>query len=102
MPHRGGEFLIPRARPVRRSDLAGRLAQVTAAGTASGGRIAQERVTIAAACVGSAQSLSFLSVGLRVADLASYSSLLMSTLVECVPNFSEGRDENKWPPLLRP
>ncbi len=32
---------------------------------------------------------------MRVADLASYSFALMSTLVECVPNFSEGRDKAK-------
>ena len=32
---------------------------------------------------------------MRVTDLASYSSGLMSTLVECVPNFSEGRDKAK-------
>jgi len=30
-----------------------------------------------------------------VSKSASYSSLLMSTLVECVPNFSEGRDKAK-------
>jgi glutamate formiminotransferase / formiminotetrahydrofolate cyclodeaminase len=32
---------------------------------------------------------------LRVANLASYASALMPTLVECVPNFSEGRDKAK-------
>jgi glutamate formiminotransferase / formiminotetrahydrofolate cyclodeaminase len=32
---------------------------------------------------------------LRVANLASYASSLMPTLVECVPNFSEGRDKAK-------
>src|SRR6202011_1263725 len=32
---------------------------------------------------------------LRPSNPASYSSLLMSTLVECVPNFSEGRDKAK-------
>src|ERR1700735_1130438 len=30
-----------------------------------------------------------------MAKLASYSAVLMSTLVECVPNFSEGRDKAK-------
>ncbi len=32
---------------------------------------------------------------MRVANLASYASSLMPTLVECVPNFSEGRDKAK-------
>ena len=32
---------------------------------------------------------------LRHLKLASYSSLFMSTLIECVPNFSEGRDKAK-------
>jgi glutamate formiminotransferase / formiminotetrahydrofolate cyclodeaminase len=32
---------------------------------------------------------------LRGADLGGYSSLLMSTLIQCVPNFSEGRDKAK-------
>ena len=32
---------------------------------------------------------------MRVANLASYASALMPTLVECVPNFSEGRDKAK-------
>src|ERR1700726_687895 len=55
-----------------------------------------EAVALSPAAAGShSQSLSFSSAGLRVADLASYSSLLMSTLVECVPNFSEGRDKAK-------
>jgi glutamate formiminotransferase/formiminotetrahydrofolate cyclodeaminase len=30
-----------------------------------------------------------------MAKLASYSAVLMSTLIECVPNFSEGRDKAK-------
>ncbi|MGA7825642.1 MAG: glutamate formimidoyltransferase [Steroidobacteraceae bacterium] len=32
---------------------------------------------------------------MRVANLAGYASFLMPTLVECVPNFSEGRDKAK-------
>jgi len=34
-------------------------------------------------------------VGLRAGNWSSYSSPRMSTLVECVPNFSEGRDKAK-------
>jgi glutamate formiminotransferase / formiminotetrahydrofolate cyclodeaminase len=36
-----------------------------------------------------------LFVQLRQSKLASYASLFMATLVECVPNFSEGRDRAK-------
>src|ERR1700730_15726030 len=34
-------------------------------------------------------------VGLRAGNWSSYSFPRMSTLVECVPNFSEGRDKAK-------